>query len=311
MLVQGISIILLCAAALPMTACARGANVAGVTEFAAQAAPEGTSLRGRVEAALREARSGGANRVWTVYRIRARKGIRLDGDLPQALKGKVMLRGLRVERNSPMPSANVGVFLQHDLSGNSLEAVEIHDLDRYRPESDVPVRQLGDAENGESLALLNAMYERRPGGQVGERMVMVMALHDSPEVGPLLKNILAGNYEEKERAQAVLWLGEVPGQKSFLESLARDVRLGSEVRKQAVVSIGFSQSPGALATLRGLYETIPEREIKEQCLFAASVNGDKRGATAFLREVKANDPNPDMRRQAATWLDRISGTDDF
>ena len=130
MLVQGISIILLCAAALPTAACARGANVAWVTEFAAQAAPEGTPLRGRVEAALREARSG---RVWTVYRIHARKGIRLDGDLPQALKGQIMLRGLRVERNSPTPSADVGGFLLDDLSDNSIEMVEIHDLDRYHP----------------------------------------------------------------------------------------------------------------------------------------------------------------------------------
>jgi hypothetical protein len=312
MLAHLISITLLLTAALPSVACARGVRLGGATEFAAGGAPAQGSLQDRMEAALREARArGGDARVWTVYSFKPHKGVGLDGEPPQGANGQITVYGLRVEMNSASPSANVGLFLLHDLSDNSIEKVELHDLDRYRAQPELPVRRLGAADNGESLALLRGLFERRPGGQVGERLVMAMAIHDGPEVEPLLKSILAGDYAEKEQAQAALWLGQLPGQKSFLEALARDGRRSEEVRKQAVVGIGFSQSPGALSTLRSLYETVEDREVKEQCLFAATVTEDKKGAAAFLQQVKASDPSPDLRRQASLWLDRVNAGHDF
>lgn len=312
MLGHFIGIILLLTAALPSAACARGVRLGGATEFAAGGAPAQGSLQGRMEAALREARAGGGGtRVWTVYSFKPRNGVGIDGEPPRGANGQqITVYGLRVEMNSASPSTNVGLFLLHDLSDNSVEKVELHDLDRYREKPELPVRRLGAADNGESLALLRGLFERRPGGQVGERLVMAMAIHDGPEVEPILKSVLAGDYAEKEQAQAALWLGQLPGQKSFLESLARDGRRSAEVRKQAVVGIGFSRAPGSLATLRGLYETVEDREVKEQCLFAATVTGDRKGAAAFLQQVKAADPSPDLRRQASLWLDRVGAGQD-
>jgi hypothetical protein len=297
---------------LPLTACAGSTRLEPTVESAAQGAAGKSSLQSRLDAAINKERAGARDaRVWTVHSFKVRKGVSVDGELDPSVKGKVTVRGLHIEMRSDNPSRNVGLYLLHDLSDGSLEKVEIHDLDRYRAENELPVRMLGAADTGESLDVIQRMLEKKPGGQVGERLVMAIGLHDDSQVESLLKSIVNGSYEEKEQAQAALWLGQIPGQKSFLEGLARNEQLSSEVRKQAVVGIGFSQSPGALSTLRNMFETINDREIKEQCLFAASLTEDKRDAAAFLKEVKANSQNPDFRRQATIWLDRVEARHDF
>lgn len=297
---------------LPLTACAGNGRLEPGVDFAAQVGTGRSNLQGRLDAAINKERAGSRDaRVWTVYSFKVRKGVSVDGDLGPGVKGKVSVHGLHIEMRSSNPSRNVGLFLLYDLSDGSLEKVEIHDLDRYRTDSELPVRMLGAAETGESLDMIQRWLEKKPGGQVGERLVMAIGLHDDPQVESLLKAIVGGSYEEKEQAQAALWLGQVPGQKSFLEGLARNEQLSSEVRKQAVVGIGFSQSPGALSTLRNMFETVSDREIKEQCLFAASLTEDTRDAAAFLKEVKTNSQNPDFRRQATIWLDRVEAKHDF
>jgi hypothetical protein len=297
---------------LPITACAGNSGLEAASEAAPQVAAGGANLQGRLDAAVNKERAGARDtRFWTVHSFKVRKGISVDGDLAPSVKGKVSVRGLHIEMRSANPSRNVALYLLHDLSDNTIEKVEIHDLDRYRAESELPVRMLGTADTGESLEIIRRSLEKKPGGQVGERLVMAIGLHDDPQVESLLKAIVNGSYEEKEQAQAALWLGQLPGQKSFLEGLARNEQLSSEVRKQAVVGIGFSQSPGALSTLRAMFETVPDKEIKEQCLFAASLTEDKREAAAFLRDVKANSQNSDFRRQATLWLDRLEARQDF
>lgn len=269
-----------------------------------------SGLGQRLEAAIQKERAASKGaRFWTVHKFKLRKGISLDGELPQSLKGNTFVRGLRIQRRSSAETRNAGLYLLHDLSDESIEKVEVHDLDRHREESGLPVRMLGEAETGESLDLLKRLFEKRPGGLVGERLVLAIALHDDPQVESVLKNIIGGSYDEKERSQAALWLGELPGQSAYLEGVARDERMPAEVRKQAVVGIGYSEAPGALSILRNLYKTTPSREVKEQSLFAASVCADKKGAAAFLNEVKTSDPDPDFRRQAALWLERLAERD--
>lgn len=278
------------------------------TNAAASAAKSG--LRERMDAAIQKERAASKGaRFWTVYKFKLRNGIGLDADLSRSLKGNTFIRGLRVQRRSSAESRNAGIYLLHDLSDESIEKVELHDLDRYREESGLPVRMLGDSETGESLDLLKRLFEKRPGGLVGERLVLALALHDDPQVESILKNIIDGSYEEKERAQAALWLGDLPGQSAYLEGVARNERMPGEARKQAVIGIGYSRSPGSLAILRKLYKSAPSREVKEQCLFAASLCEDKKGAAAFLNEVKRSDSDADFRQQASLWLERLSERD--
>lgn len=288
-------------------ACAAGGEAAKEANVGAHASGAGSSLGERMEAAIQKERAASkGSRFWTVHKFKLRKGIGLDAELPRDLRGNTFVQGLSIARRTAAESRNAGVYLLHDLSDGSIEKVELHDLDRYREEGGLPFRMLGEAETSESLELLKRLYEKRPGGLVGERLVLAMALHDDPRAEAILKGVIAGSYDEKERAQAAQWLGDLPGQSAYLEGLARDERMPPEVRKQAVVGIGYSQSPAVLSVLRNLYATTSDREVKEQCLFAASMSEDKKGAAAFLNEVKASDPDPDFRRQAEVWLKQLA-----
>lgn len=275
----------------------------------APAAVVQSSLGQRMEAAIQRERAASKGaRFWTVHKFKLRKGVRLDAELPRSLRDDTFIQGLSIARGTSAESLNAGVYLLHDLSDGSVEKVEFHDLDRYREKGGLPFRMLGEAAAGESLELLKGLYEKRPGGLVGERLVVLMALHDDPGTASILKGIIAGSYDEKERGQAALWLGDLPGQLSYMEGLARDERMPSEVRKQAVTGLGHSQSPGVLSVLRNLYAT-SDREMKEQCLSATSMSEDKKGAAAFLNEVKTSDPDPDLRRQAASKLEQLADRD--
>lgn len=298
--------------AMPSSACAEGGSLITSADTNAGASTAARSgLQERMEAAIRKERAASKGaRFWTVYKFKLRNGIGLDTDLPRNLKGNTFVHGLRLQRRSSAPSHNAGVYLLHNLSDESIEKVELHDLDRYREQSGLPVHMLGDSETGESLELLRHLLEKRPGGLVGERLVLALALHDDPQVESILKNIIDGSYEEKEKAQAALWLGDLPGQSAYLESVARNERIPDEARKQAVIGIGYSRAPGALSILRKLYKSnTVSREVREQSLFAASLCEDKKGAAAFLNEVLTSDPDAGFRQQASLWLKQISEHD--
>lgn len=282
-------------------ACMEGANSAPVvTPFAIQ-----DSIQDRLGETVKQAiaKSKG-DRFWVVYSIKAHPGIGVDEEMPE-VKGVVLKDGLRISFRPTSPSKNVSVFLRYH--GNQIDKVEIHDPDRYRAQDEYPVHSLGQVTNAESIALLKSLLSEQSGKQTGERLVLAIGLHDDPQVAPVLLSIVNNaSLSEKERGAAAVWLGQASGQKATLENLARDEAAPVEVRKQAIVSLGFSRYPDVLPTLQNFYETFSDRELKQQALFAASHTIDRNEATAFLTKVKNTDPDQDLRQQAALWLERLS-----
>lgn len=243
---------------------------------------------------------------WVVYSIKAHRGIGVDEEGPE-MKGTVNKTGLRLSLRPASESKNVSVFLLYHVE--QIERVEIHDLDRYRAQDQYPVQSLGQVTNADSIALLKRLLPDYAGTQTSERLVLAIGLHDDPLVAPTLSSIVNNaRYGEKERGAAAMWLGQISGQQTTLENLARDPQLPIEVRKQAIVGLGFSRESGVLPTLQNFYATFSDRELKEQTLFAASHAINRTEATAFLTRVKNTDPDQDLRQQAAIWLQRISAS---
>lgn len=284
-------------------ACTQGANSAPVaTPLAAQG-----GIQDRLDQAVKQAlaKSKGG-RFWVVYSIKAHRGIGVDEPIPE-MKNVVFKEGLRISLRPASESKNVGVFLLYH--GNQIEKVEIHDLDRYRVSDEYPVHSLGQVTNADSIALLKSLLADHSGKLTGERMVLAIGLHDDPQAASTLLSIVNNaSAHEKERGAAAMWLGQVAGQKATLESVARDEAAPVEVRKQAIVGLGFSRYPDVLPTLQNFYETFGDRELRQQALFAASNTIDRTEATAFLTKVKNTDPDQDLRQQAALWLQRLSVT---
>ncbi|HXQ71294.1 MAG TPA: HEAT repeat domain-containing protein [Pyrinomonadaceae bacterium] len=283
-------------------ACTEGVNSAPVvTPLAAQG-----GIQDRLVETVKQgiAKSKGA-RFWVVYSIKAHRGIGVDEEVTE-VKGTVNKEGLRISLRPASESKNVSVFLLYQ--GNQIEKVEIHDLDRYRAQ-DYPVHSLGPVTNAESIALLKSLLPEHSGKLTGERLVLAIGLHDDAQVTPTLLGIVNNSeVSDKERGAAAMWLGQISGQKATLENLARNEALPIEVRKQAIVGLGFTRESDVLPTLQNFYETFSDRELKQQALFAASHTINRAEASAFLTRVKDSDPDQDLRQQAALWLQRLSAS---
>ena len=284
-------------------ACAQLASSAPVaTTIAAQG-----SIQDRLSDAVKQgsAKSQGAP-FWVVYSIKAHRGIGVDEEVAE-VKGTGNRMGLRLSLRPASESKNVSVFLLY--RGNKIERVEIHDLDRYRDQGEYPLQSLGQVTNAESIALLKGLLPDYVGTQTGERLVLAIGLHEDPQVAPALSNVVNDSqFSDKERGAAAMWLGQISGQQATLENLARDPQLPIEVRKQAIVGLGFSREPGVLPALQNFYETFSDRELKQQALFAASHTINRAEASAFLTRIKNTDPDQDLRQQAALWLQRLSAS---
>ena len=264
-----------------------------------------SGIQNRLDETVKQANAKSqGGRFWVVYSIKAHHGIGVDETVPE-VKNTVLRDGLRISLRPASESKNVSVFLLYH--GNKLEKVEIHDLDRFHPPDNYPLHSLGQVTNAESIALLKTLLPDHAGSMTGERLVLAIGLHDDAQVAPVLLSIVNNSgLSEKERGAAAMWLGQVPDQKAMLENLARNEELPVEVRKQAIVGLGFSRYPGVLAVLQNFYETFSDRELKQQALFAASQTIDRNEATAFLSKVKDTDPDQDLRQQASLWLQRLS-----
>jgi len=136
---------------------------------------------------------------------------------------------------------------------------------------------------------------------------MAVALHDDPRVAGMLRDFVRQSSVEKVRTSAVFWLGQVGGETSFLADLVRKDGESIEVRKQAAFAIGVSKDSAALSTLQSLYPSVNHRDVKNQIIFAASINEDKDAAVNFLIDVAGKDSDRESRKQAIFWLGQKAG----
>ncbi|HKQ76632.1 MAG TPA: HEAT repeat domain-containing protein [Blastocatellia bacterium] len=264
---------------------------------------DGADLRSRMEAALR---LGGATqaRFWTAYGFDVRPGVTVDVDWD----GKRTSRdGINISFDSTRETRNLGVFILREPTGGSVARVEVYNLDRVRDYSGYRVYWLGRAGNEESLNLLRSFVEGRQESKVSEHATMAIALHDDPRVAGILKNFVQQSSIEKVRTNAVFWLGQVGGETPFLADLVRKDDERTEVRKQAAFAIGVSKDSSALSTLQSLYPSVTHRDVKNQIIFAASINENKDDAVNFLIDLASRETDREARKQAIFWLGQKAG----
>jgi HEAT repeat protein len=101
----------------------------------------------------------------------------------------------------------------------------------------------------------------------------------------------------------------------FLAEVARDDREDLEVRKQAAIAIGINKTPQAVPTLRGLFDSVSNREVREQVIVAAGIHGEESTAddeaVDFLIRVADSERDREVRRQAIFWLSQKAGRRSF
>lgn len=272
---------------------------------------DGPDLKTKIESAIRMARASSTQTsFWVAYGFDVRPGVAVDYSYQDG-QGTSYVTGNSVTiwdgSGKMIETRNLGVFLLHDSDGRMISRVEVYNLDRQREYSRYPVYWLGRAGNQESLALLKNLALSNETKRVAQTATMAIGLHDDPQVGALLKEIVRNSSNTDARSSAVFWLGQVPGEQAFLIDLVRSEREATEVRKQAAFAIGAGKDDTALAALQSLYPAVTAREVKKQIIFASSINKNSDAAVDFLVKVASDDPDREMKKQALFWLGQKAG----
>jgi hypothetical protein len=268
---------------------------------------EGATLQSRLEAALRQgnARSGAA-RFLVAYSFDVRPGVGVDVEIPGISGTSGIVTGV----DARYETRNVALFMLFEAGSASPIEVELRNLERRKDYEGRTVYWLGRASSEESLTLLQRLVETSRNSQAAEDLTQAIALHDAPQTTPLLQSIVRRSSFEDVKTMAVRWLGRAGGQTAFLSEVARNERETSEVREQAVMSIGKSLDAGAVATLERLYAVVANRQLKERIIDAALKNRDRETAIKFLTRIVEKEQDAQLREHALNRLRKKAGQKD-
>jgi HEAT repeat protein len=272
---------------------------------------DGPNINAKMEAALRQARSGSPQKpFWTAYAFDVRPGVAVDLNHSN-FKGTTYSSGTSVSIGTSdgraVETRNLGVFILREPDSDKVARVEVYNLDRPREYSGHAVYWAGRANIQESLDLLKGIAESGERGSAAENATMAIGLHDSPLVSVVLKDLVRNSKVRKVRSSAVFWLGQSTGDIAFLAEFAKNEDEDTDVRKQAVFSIGVSKSGASFATLQDLYAAVKNREVKKQVIFASSLDQNKEDGVTFLIKVADSEPDLHLRKDAIFWLGQKAG----
>jgi HEAT repeat protein len=134
-----------------------------------------------------------------------------------------------------------------------------------------------------------------------EKAIFWIGQSDDPESAAYLR-ALFGRIQSQELRKKVLFSISQQGggeNRSWLLTVARDAGQPMEVRKQALFSAGQAGVPAA--ELGSLYDSLSDRELKEQVLFVLSQQDDPVAVDRLLA-VARKDADPELRKKALFWL---------
>ena len=241
------------------------------------------------------------------------------------------------------PMRRQAVFLIARASGE--EAVDVlFDLAHRNPDPDREVREqavfwLSRVQTDAAVTALETILTESQDANVQEQAVFALSRQGSPRAAQLLRSYAErSGAPRRVREQAIFWLGkdtenagpaylrelypslderslkeqvvhaiaqsETAESRAWLLARARDAGEDTEVRKNALF---WAERAGVTAEeLRGLYQTLPERELKEQLIFVIS-RTDGPEKVDWLMEIVTQETDRQLREQAVFWLGR---TDD-
>src|ERR1044072_1285406 len=105
---------------------------------------EGNSLKSKLDAAISKGRAGQA-RFWAAYSFDVRPGVAVDLEFRDGRGNTTVVNGTVFSNGVRMETRNLGVFILYEPGGNTIERVEIFNLDRRRAYSGYKVYWMGRA----------------------------------------------------------------------------------------------------------------------------------------------------------------------
>lgn len=193
-------------------------------------------------------------------------------------------------------------------AGSGIREIKISNLSLAVNLKSLPLFWLGEAENGQSITLLQGIFEQEDDAEVKEELITAISIHDDPApVFSFLKGIVNSKEDESIRESAIFWMGQQNSKEvlEFLLYTAENDRSG-QVREEAVFAISQMQTPEATAALIGLARSSPDKEIQNEAVFWLGQMASKQAETALTDFAYSHD-NVEIQKSAVFALSQLSG----
>jgi HEAT repeat protein len=212
------------------------------------------------------------------------------------------------------------------------------DVARNDPSADVreqAIFWLGQSNTERSTDLLAEILQKSTDSQAKEKAIFALSQQRNSRAQQLIRNVAGDdNAASSVREQAIFWLGQRrdPDNSQFLRdlygrlkntdlkdkvlfslsqqrsddnqkwllALAMNDREDMELRKQALFWAGQSRGV-SIADVAKLYDTVKDREMKEQVIFVLSQKRDTE-AVDKLMAIARSDSDKELRSKAIFWL---------
>lgn len=219
------------------------------------------------------------------------------------------------------------------------ESVDILlDLAHRNPDPDREVREqavfwLSQVQSEEALDALMSILRETDNEELQERAIFAISQHGGDRAAAVLRDFAERDDAPRHlRENAIFWIGQSGGGQQYLMDLypslqdpelkeravfgiaqgggaaardwlaarATDRTESMEVRKNALFWAGQTGGIQA-AELQGLYDSLADREMKEQVIFVAAQAGEAE-AVDFLMDVARSEEDSELKQRAIFWL---------
>ena len=312
----------------------------------------GASLDKRMEAAGREFnKTNQGSMYFTGYTFISRHSIHMNHDGVESEPYSINVRSgeIKIRRKSKdrkqagfstrkeeKHSAPAGILVLHSKTTRNSEIIGVHifGLDNSYEFQDIPLYWLGEAENKESLKLLNQTFESGK-SEFQKSLLFLISSHDDPKAVDFLNQVALGSYPIEVRSNAIFWLGNYKDENSLkiLKAIYKEVN-EFKLKKQVVFALQLSDHEDAIReiiriaktdssqkvrknavfwmgqkasqlTVNALEDVIAEPdeeiEVKKSAVFAISQLPKERSIPMLMDIIKSHH-SPDLRKNAIFWL---------
>jgi len=214
-------------------------------------------------------------------------------------------------------------------------------LDAVRNDPDREVREqavfwLSQVPGDETVAALDSiLQDPKTDPEIQEKAIFALSQHRSPRAAQILRAYAERRDRPSElREKAIFWLGQRRSEENaqflkdlykklenddlkekvifslsqmgtadnyrWLMDIALDQKENIELRKKALFWAGQGRNVD-VADLVRLYDTMNDREMKEQLIFVYSQRREE-AAVEKLCQIGKNDPDVELRKKALFWL---------
>jgi HEAT repeat protein len=229
------------------------------------------------------------------------------------------------------------VFLVSQKGGADVEDILLHAA-QSDPDREVRAQAifwLSQVNTERAVTALDSVLMRSTDREIQEKAIFALSQHRSERAGEILRRFIdRDDAPDDLKANAIFWLGQEHGgenigylqeiyprlkseelkekvifsvsqnsderSRRWLLDLALNANEPMELRKKALFWAG-QKGDVAIADLAKLYNTMSDREMKEQLIFAYSQRHEPE-ATDQLMAIAEKEPDPELRKKAVFWL---------